>query len=190
MTYSTPRPAGRSSSPSVVFEPAQNAIPYTTIEVPRLEAEFVYTTGNTKLLGRRPAPDATSRAASTRPASLVPAWSGGARLGFKPDLAHRLGLLRQGHRHHADVPGRRDATPLAAPAAPTTSATRTAASASSPFTPTDSKVTHRRQLGHQLPQGGRHRAIRTSRPRTGWPPAASTTRPPSPSRSSASSTTP
>jgi hypothetical protein len=49
MTYSTA--AGRPFQLSVgLFDPATNP-PYTTIEVPRLEAEGVYTSGNTKVWG-------------------------------------------------------------------------------------------------------------------------------------------
>ena len=47
MTYSTA--AGRPFQLSIgVFDPASNA-PYTSIELPRLEAEGVYSSGNTKL---------------------------------------------------------------------------------------------------------------------------------------------
>ncbi|HEX2220307.1 MAG TPA: hypothetical protein VHG35_16000 [Gemmatimonadales bacterium] len=47
MTYSTP--AGRPGQLSIgVFQPATNP-PYTTVQLPRLEAEGVYTAGNTKV---------------------------------------------------------------------------------------------------------------------------------------------
>jgi hypothetical protein len=87
MTYSTA--AGRPFQLSVgVFDPAQND-PYTSIEIPRLEAEAVYTTGDTKLWGG--ALLQTNKSPADETASSY-GLSGGARLGFK-----RISLTASGY---------------------------------------------------------------------------------------------
>ncbi len=62
-----------------LFDPAQND-PYTTIEVPRLEAELVWTKNDTKLWVGALAQ--TDKSATDESASSY-GISGGARLGFK-----------------------------------------------------------------------------------------------------------
>jgi hypothetical protein len=87
MTYSTA--AGRPLQFSVgVFDPAQND-PYTTIEVPRLEAEVVWTKNDTKLWAGALAQ--TNKSATDESASSY-GISGGARLGAK-----RISLTASGY---------------------------------------------------------------------------------------------
>ncbi len=100
MTYSTA--PGRPFQLSVgLFEPATNG-PYTKTQLPRVEAEGVWTGGQHQGLGRRTGAEQQERRSTTRAPSAFGA-SGGVRFGSSTLLADRLRLLRQGHRHHADV---------------------------------------------------------------------------------------
>ena len=186
MTYSTRRPAGPAVDRPL---PARHQPrPTRRSQLPRVEAEGVWTLRQQQGLGGRRWPRATRRPRLAATESGF-AWGGNARRSVRHAdvLGDRLRLLWQGHRHHADVPRRRRRQRLRRG-----DDLRKSLGGYRPGhrDPGQQQGHPRGQLGHQLPRGLERRARpRISRPRTGWRPAASTSRPPSRSRSSASSTT-
>ena len=81
MTYSTP--AGRPGQLSIgVFQPALNGEDYTTAQLPRLEAEGVYTAGNTKVwIGALAQSNKTAEGAPTDETAFAWGGNGGVRFG-------------------------------------------------------------------------------------------------------------
>ncbi len=80
MTYSTP--AGRPGQLSIgLFQPATNP-PYTTVQLPRVEAEGVYTAGNTKVwVGALAQSNKTPEVGGNSESALAWGGSGGVRFG-------------------------------------------------------------------------------------------------------------
>ena len=100
MTYSTA--AGRPLQLSIgVFEAASNG-PYDKVEIPRLEAEAVWNSenGNTKLWAGGLAQ--TNKSTRDRRERLVLRLERRREGRRREVLAHRLRLLRHGHRHDAE----------------------------------------------------------------------------------------
>jgi hypothetical protein len=80
MTYSTP--AGRPGQLSIgIFQPAINGV-YSTVQLPRLEAEGVYTAGNTKVwVGALAQSNKTPETAATDETAFAWGGNGGVRFG-------------------------------------------------------------------------------------------------------------